>query len=242
MEKWAAFTSWVAASVAEKVMASRKEALFATLETQLLDDLAEYLYRHGVPQTNVTLEVGGARGLVDLLAAYTITPTFEFGAKSSTELLDILKMTLGDDEGQRFFDTEIEATQVVTLRPITELVFGRHEGKHFIPATPQEEAVAAKLIAFVQRGDATPLTEAERELLLIRQDQMKVKPGLLGRVAGYCKSADQLKALFRLMIPVSFLSRPKFGVSDTLQERHSRLMRAALDILGDVEEERTSTS
>lgn len=241
MEKADALSSWVAASVAEAVIAFHKEAMSAKLRTQLLDEFANQLYATGSQPVNPMLQVE-KNGKVDHQALYSVKAMFKFFARTSDELLFTLKATLGDDAGQRLFDNEIDTTPLTTLRSFNDLMLGHYEGKEFVPATQQEQAVAEKLIAFIEGQNATPLTDEERGLALVEQDQMKVKPGFFDRVKVYCKSVADLKALLRVIIPVDFLSLPKFGISDTSQERHNRLMAAIADILGKAEEEKPARS
>jgi hypothetical protein len=241
MEQADAIKSWVVASVAEELFASRKEAMSELLKAQLLNEFANQLYAKCSQPVNPKLQVE-KDGRLDHQATYTVQARFKFSARTSDELLAMLKAALGSEEGQRLFDNEIDTTPLTTLRSLNELMIGHYEGQDFVPATQQEQAVAEKLIAFIDGQNATPLTDEERELALVLQDQMKMKPGFFDRVAGYCKSVADLKALFRVITPLDFLSHAKFGISDTSQQRHHRLMAAVADILGEAEEEKRSRS
>lgn len=237
MDTAEAFESWVAAAVVEEVIASRKAAASALLKAQLLDELAKHLYAKGLQTKTQKLQIQ-KNGQLDHQANYTVQARFQLEAKTSDELLAKLKVALGDREGQRLFDNEIDTKRVTTLRPLNELLLGHDEGQGFVPATQQEQDIAAKVLAFLRDQKTTPLTEAERDLVLIQQDQMDVKAGFFERVVGYCKSVAELKALLRIIVPLNSLSHAKFGISDTPQERHMRLIQAAADILGEVEEDR----
>jgi hypothetical protein len=226
---------WVAAAVAFDVMESRKDVEAGSLNEQLVGEFAEQLYNQGFQPVNpkvVTIK----EAQIDHQANWTIQSKFKLAAKTSAELKDDLIVALDDERGTKLFENEIDTTPLTTLRPFNELVIGHYQGKDFVSATEAEKAVATKLLTFVQGEAAEPLTDEERDLVLVHQDQMKVKPGFFDRVKGYCESVDDLKRVFKVIVPVYFLSHAKFALSDTPQERHNRLTEAVGSILGEVEE------
>lgn len=226
-----ALTAWVAAAVAGDVMVARKDVEAATLNVSLLSEFAQQLYQQGFLPVNPKVRVE-LDGKTDHEANFTVQAKFKLMAKTSDELLMSLNKVLGES-GAKLFANEIDTTPLTMLRPFNELVLGHYEGKDFVAATDAEQAAAVKLLNFVQGSWLVGFTDAERDLVLIHQDQMKVKPGFFNRVGQYCQSVEQLRDLFKVVVPVHFLSHAKFGVSDTPAERHQRLTSAVSAILGD---------
>lgn len=225
--------AWVASAEIFDVIEARKVVEGGPINARLLGEFTEQLYNQGFQPVNPRVVTLGVDGEVDHQANWTIQAKFKLQAKTSAELKANLHEVLGSDD---LFDTEIDCTPLTTLRPFNELVFGHYEGKDFVPATKEEEAVATKLLTFVQGSKAIPLTDAERDLVLLHQDQMKVKPGFFDRVKGYCASVDELKSVFGVITPVHFLSHAKFAVADNPQQRQDRLVEAVGNFLGEAEE------
>lgn len=224
--------AWVASATIFEVIEARKDVEAGPITARLIGEFADQLFNQGFQPVNprvVTMDGDE----VDHQANFTVQARFKLQAKSSDELKTNLHTVLGSDD---LFDTEIDCTPLTTLRPFNELVLGHYEGKDFVPATEAEEAVAKKLLTFVQGSKAVPLTDEERDLVLVHQDQMKVKPGFFDRVKGYCKTVEELKEVFGVITPVHFLSHAKFAVADTPQERQDRLVEAVGNFLGEAEE------
>lgn len=224
--------AWVASAEIFDVIEARKGVEAGPINARLLAEFTEQLFSQGFQPVNPRV-VTERDGEVDHQANWTVQAKFKLQAKTSAELKSNLHEVLGSDD---LFDNEIDCTPLTTLRPFNELVIGHYEGKDFVQATPQEEAVATKLLTFVQGQKAVPLTDAERDLVLVHQDQMKVKPGFFDRVKGYCKTVDELRGVFGVITPVHFLSHAKFAVSDNPQERQDRLVEAVGTFLGEAEE------
>ncbi len=129
-------------------------------------------------------------------------------------------------------DNEIDAEPVLTLRPFNELINGHYVGKTFVKATKEETNAGEKLLALVMGKKAKPLTEDEKNLVIRKEERFKVKAGFFERLASYCKSADQVLTVLQVITPTHFVSHMKFGVSDTPEHRHSRLIVEAANILG----------
>lgn len=224
--------AWVASATIFEVIESRKDVEAGPINHRLMGEFSEQLFSQGFQPVNPRVVTMDGTD-VDHQANFTVQAKFKLQAKTSDELKANLHEVLGSDD---LFDTEIDCTPLTTLRPFNELVIGHYEGKDFVPATKEEEAVATKLLTFVQGSKAVPLTDAERELVLVHQDQMKVKPGFFDRVKGYCKTLEELKGVFGVITPVHFLSHAKFAVADTPQERQDRLVEAVGLFLGEAEE------
>lgn len=224
--------AWTASAIIFEVIKSRKEVEAGPIVAGLFEEFVEQLFNQGFQPVNprvVTMDGDD----VDHQANFTVQARFKLQAETSDDLKSNLHKVLGSDD---LFDTEIDCTPLTTLRPFNELVLGHYEGKDFVPATEAEEAVAKKLLTFVQGSKATPLTDAERDLVLVHQDQMKVKPGFFDRVKSYCKSAAELKGVFEVITPTHFLSHAKFAVADNPQERQDRLVELFGDFMGEADE------
>ena len=68
-----------------------------------------------------------------------------------------------------------------------------------------------------------PFTPEERAAALTKIEVTEVRDGFLERVKTYVKDAAQLKALFKVITPVHFVSHAKIGESDTEEQRAQRL-------------------
>lgn len=231
MDMMDTFRTWAAACVAEEVIGKRKAEAYAALERNFLDEVAKQLYaKRRLPGTlRVECE---SNEQMDHLATFVFEGTFRLDVSGSKELLSRLKIVLGDNEGQRLFDNEVDTTPLTILRPFDELLRGHFEGTRFVPATAQEQQIATKLVSFLQGQPTTALTDVERELALVHQPQMKVKPDFLDRAATYCKSVTDLQALLQIIVPIR-LKSAKFGISDTPKERNDRIVQVVIDVLGE---------
>ena len=227
---------WVASATIFEVIEARKDVEAGPINAQMLADFTEQLFNQGFQPVNPRVVTLKGVLEIDHQANWTIQSKFKLQAKTSAELRANLVEVLGEDEGGRLFDTEIDCTPLTTLRPFNELAIGHYEGKDFVPATPQEEAVATKLLNYIMTGKAFPLTDAERDIVLVHQDQMKVKPGFFDRVKGYCKTVQELRGVFGVITPVHFLSHAKFAVGDNPQVRQDRLVGQVGRFVGESEE------
>lgn len=137
------------------------------------------------------------------------------------------------DSAKEIFEKEMDCTPRTTLRPFNELALGHYVNKQFVEATEVEKKVAEKLVNFVTGEKADFLTPEELEVALERVDSIKVKDGFLERLKNYCKDAKEVKAVFKIIAPVHFVSHMKFGISDTPEEKYNRLVDEMKKILGE---------
>lgn len=102
-----------------------------------------------------------------------------------------------------------------------------------------EKEAGRKLLAYLtaqadEDGTCTveALTPEERALVVKRDPGIKVKAGFYQRVCSYVRSADQLKAVFQVIVPIAYPAHHKYAINDTPEERAGRLVKAAADIIG----------
>ena len=114
---------------------------------------------------------------------------------------------------------------------------GKYVDKKWVAASQEEKAVAEKTLKILMGvPDAGTLSNEERALLINRKPKIAIKKGFFERVCNYADNIEQLFAIFKIIDPVDFPSHVKFGVSDSLSVRNTRLIEAAKEIIG-VEEE-----
>ena len=195
--------------------------------------------------SNPIVRVHKADGEVDHEFQWLFTDSFS---------LEFPKLENGDDVRQKYIDTivdlgfhENEATQlvdnefdfnpVVGFKSLTELLHGSYgEGREFIEATAEQKAAGEKLSALVTwdgKGKAPPaLTEAERRLVLEHSPNAKLRAGFLSRVCTYCRSFDQLKALFTVIKPKVYPAHLNYAIADNGVEQARRKIEAATEVVG----------
>lgn len=138
-------------------------------------------------------------------------------------------------------NNELDVTPKTTI-DLNWFVYGHYEGegknKTFVEATEQEQALAAKVLNLLQCRNKEELTEAEpindeeASMLINQKQNITVKKGFLQRVCGYVNSLDQLRVIFTIVKPVKFVSKTKFAISNTPEERNHRLLQEVVNIIG----------
>jgi hypothetical protein len=130
-------------------------------------------------------------------------------------------------------EAEIDTTPRTGLRPFNELSIGHYVDKQFVPATDEEKLIAEKLIGFVMGRKVEPLTEREREIVVVKEDRIKVKDGFLARVRLYCISLEEVKAIFRIIVPTNYLSHVQWAIQDTPEQKIDRMVKEFTSLVGE---------
>lgn len=140
-------------------------------------------------------------------------------------------------DAESLVDNELVFDPIVGIKTFTELLSGKFiEAREFVESTTEEKVAGQKLAAIIQ-WDGTgkspaPLTPDERALVVQRSAQMQVKAGFYDRVATYCRSVDQLMAVFMIIKPIVYPAYAKFAVNDSESEKLERKKEAVAEILG----------
>lgn len=239
------FTRLVGAKCVAEIAEARQEVEAEIVKSEMLDAFGETLYKHGAVPANPKLETSIA-GRPDMSGIFQVQNRFKFNLPEGNEdltdrLISALQMAGQDkDVAKDMVEKEIDTTPVVTLRPFNELVNGHYEGegknRTFVDATDKEKTVGQKLLEFVTGTSAEPLTEEERDIVLVHEENVKAKTGFLQRLKGYCANVDVLKGVLKVVTPTHFISHMKLGISDTPEERQQRLKGIAVELIGDWEE------
>ena len=243
------FERWIAAKNVSEVVDTRLENSKDELGEFALAKIAEQMWKSKTRPLNPTLIVRKAGSPVtDSKAVYLFTDKFKYrfpevpdGVKARDFFVETF-VGLGIEQGdaEKLVDQELDLNPVVGLRPLTELTQGRYgEKRTYIEATAEEKEAGRKLMTFLtgkpdEDGNVTvpALTPAERGMIVKRDPGIKVKAGFYGRVCNYAHSADQLLAIFKVIVPIAYPAHQKFAVADSPENRAKRMIEAAADIIG----------
>ena len=244
------FSRWITAKSVSEVVDARLENTKDELCEFALNIVAEALWKTKTRPLNptLTLKTGPAGTTLDSTAVYLFQDKFKYrfpdvpdGIKARDHFVEVFRdMGLEMSDATKLVDQELDLNPVVGIRPLTELTSGRYgEKRQYIEATAEEKEAGRKLMKFLtspadEDGNCTvaALTPAERQLIIKRDSGIKVKAGFIGRVCNYCHSVDQLKAVFKVIVPIAYPAHQKFAINDTPERRAVRLKDAAADIIG----------
>jgi len=135
------------------------------------------------------------------------------------------------DDAEKLVANEIETSKRRNIRSLNELALGHmNKEKQWVDATAKEQAVAEKLMDFLDTLDP-------QEQEIIRRDEMKVtvKPQFLTKVCQYAHAGEQVAAILRIFGPVNFVSHAAIGLSDDEATKILKLQQAANEIIGSVQ-------
>ena len=173
-------------------------------------------------------------GKPDISGIFIIQAKFKVSATTAQEAQEMLEAVgLTPDEAETLIASEIDFAPMSALRSFNELVKGHRVEGGWADATEKEKAIAQKIMLFVMGQDVEPLTDDERNLVLINQPNIQVKAGFLDRVAQYVDTAEKLQGVFTVVEPVAYAKGGKFGISDTTDVVRKRLAERAAEILAE---------
>lgn len=243
----ALFNRWITAKSVYEVVESRLENTKDELGEFAMGIVSDALWKSKTKPLNPTLTIKNGNSL-DSTAVYLFQDKFKYrfpdvpdGVKARDHFVQVfagLGLELGD--ATKLVDQELDLNPVVGIRPLTELTQGRYgEKRQYVEATAEEKEAGRKLMAYLvgqpdDDGNVTvnALTPAERALIIKRDPGIKVKAGFIGRVCNYVHSVEQLKAVFKVIVPIAYPAHQKFAVNDTPEARANRLKDATADIIG----------
>ncbi len=172
-------------------------------------------------------------GKPDIESVYIVQEKYKVNADSADAATKLLiDLGVPPTDAVRLVENELDFSPFVGIR-LEEMVRGHKVADGWIEATEAEQALATKIMQWYN-GDGTvkPPTPEEQQLGLEVKPNCRVKSGFLERVAGYAQTKEQLSAIFKVIAPVAFAKGGKFGISDSLDEKNTRLLQEAAKILG----------
>ncbi len=213
-----AFARLVPAKAIQDIAEKRVKIEQSIVKDEMLAVYADILFNQGTRPTNPRLKVE-KDGRPDISGLYQVQEKFKLNyEKGEAPVKDRLAAALTkagftSDEANNIIEGEINYQPLTVLRPLNELAEG----------TATERSAAQKVIALATGATTEPFTAEERAAALTKIEVIEVKDGVLQRVKSYCKSATDLRNLFRVIEPVNFVSHTKFAESDTEEQRTQRL-------------------
>lgn len=237
------FKRWIEASNVFTLVESRKDNMAEEVSDYCVNAIAEWMVANKNFPGNPKLELKNSKNEPDISAIFQMQDRYTVKKKdgeteTTPEMIvsSLVDMGLPLETAELIVKNELTFTSVTGSRPLNELLEGHFENRVFIEATEIEKIAGEKLAKFLLAEKITdeivPLTDEEREVTIRTMSKIVVNKGFLERVTTYAKTVDEVKAIFKVITPVSFPSHPKFGISDTPPIRSARLVRAAADILG----------
>lgn len=143
----------------------------------------------------------------------------------------LVEAGLSRPDAEKFVAAEVETTKKRNIRSLNELAIGHYGAdKQWVDATAEEQAVAGKLMDFLD-------TLTPDEQAVIRRDEMRIamKKDTLARVCQYVHSATQVEAILKVFVPVNFISHSTLGINDDEATKITKLQDAANEMIGSVE-------
>lgn len=231
------FANLIGAKAVGEIVKARVEAEQTLVEEKMLGAFAENLHKQGRCPANPKLEMkkdnkADLQGIFQVQDRYTIEiPLGDTPIEDRIEEA-LIAAGLTADKAEKIVSKEVDCTPSTTIRPLNELVNGHYVEKEWVEATEAERQAGKKLLDFVLGNATEPLTAEEKELVIKHEEAKKVKAGFLERLPVYCDSVEEIKSVLAVIKPVHFVSHCKFAVSDTPENRQSRLITEASRILG----------
>jgi len=238
-------TRWVKARAILDPIEKRVEAAKAEVNEYAIGVMAERIFEAGNKPSNPIVVLVKDDGQVDHEFSWLMTDKFKLrfpevpeGVANRDHLVGVISdCGLHPSDAEALVDNELDFAPVVGFRSLTSLLEGTYgEGREFFESSEAEKVAGRKLAALIRwtgEGDAPEaLTVAEKALVLDRSPNVVVKAGFYSRIKTYCRSVDQVKAVFRVIQPIVYPSHLKFAKNDSVQDQARRKIEAAAEILG----------
>jgi hypothetical protein len=236
------FRKWVPAKILADHFRTHLENIVAALDEEVFPLFAKAMWEAKSKPQNPALKSRNENNQPDIEGQYVVQEKFSISAPDTSDGSDpreamvtvLVGIGLSEANARRLVETELDFMPQVTIN-LSELLNGKKDGKQWREPTDDERSAAAKLLAYINNGTADPLTDDERASLTVtRFNKVTFKTsGFLERVTTYCTTYDQLLKLLTLVFkPIVSHRGAKFGVSDPLDTKNSRLIQEAANILG----------
>lgn len=246
-EQTLTFNRWIEAKCVSEIVDTRLDSSKDELCEFALDIVCKKLWDSKVRPLNpvLTVKVGNT---VDSHAKFLFTDKFKYrfpeipdDANARDFFVQIfVDLGLEQADAENLVDDELDLNPIVGIRPLTELLNGHYgEKRQFIDSSDAEKEAGRKLMQMLKaQPDADGmcqvevLTAEERGLLIRRENGIKVKSEFYSRVCLYCHSVEQLKAIFKVIVPIAYPTQQKFAINEVPDKRATRLVQAAANIIG----------
>lgn len=241
------FNRWIESKIIFDVVKTRMDNSKDELTEYCLGYIADQLFKNRSRPNNPELKSKKGNH-TDSTAIFQLQDRFKYRFPEVPEGVSVrehfitvfVNLGLHRNDAERLVDNEIDFNPIVGLANLSDLLQGTMgKNREWVEATPEQKEAGRKLAAFLmgqpdKDGQVTveALTPQELALIVKRSPSIAVKAGFYDRVATYCQNADQLKAIFKVIVPIAFPSSPKFAINDTPEEQGRRKIKAAADILG----------
>jgi hypothetical protein len=240
------FKRWIEASNVFTLVEARKDNMAQEVSDYCVSAISEWMLANKSFPGNPKLELKNDKNEPDISAIFQMQDRYTIKkgeGETTAEMIvsSLIDMGVPSEAAEKIVANELTFTSVTGARPLNELLEGHFEDRRFVEATELEKTAGEKIAKFLLcdaiNEEIKPLTDEEREVTIRTTSKIVVKKGFLERIITYANTLDEIKAIFKVITPISFPSHPKFGISDTPPVRSARLVRSAADILGvDVEE------
>lgn len=237
-----ALKRFIPADIIRKAAEKRADNANKEVSEIMLGAFADAMWKNKAVPSNPKMIVTDADNIADMSAIFQVQDRFPSNNiamqsvapdANDDDVMDALVDTLAEaglrkTDARNLVDNEVNCSKRHTIRPLNELISGRFGAdKQWVDATPQEQAVAEKLLDFLD-------TLSLEEQSMIRRDDIKVtmKKDFLARVSQYVHHESQVRAVLAVFKPVHFLSHAAVGLNQTETQKVERLKDAAAEIIG----------
>lgn len=151
----------------------------------------------------------------------------EWGA---TQAIAALKAAgLSSAKAVKFVENEVEVVIPTFFMTIQEMIDGHiGSGRKRIPPTSESRSAGTKMLEFLSwrgKGSISPLTNEEQSAITYKKLEWHLKPGMLDRICLYAKTADDLRAIFKVFTPVLGFRSTEVGATLSEKERNAQLQK-----------------
>lgn len=231
------FLEWIPANNLKELVDSYEKEHKNELKDELFDLFVKTIWSLKKRPMNPTLQVSknkkpDSSGTFIVKDSYKINyPEVPEGSSARGVIVDFLKSQgLSEANAAKLVDDEISFVPITALHPLNELIFGKKQGKDFVPPSDLQKNTAQKLLKILKEQ----FTAEERSLLIYTKQNTDVKKGFLERVTQYCNSEEELrKVLTNVIIPEDSLRAGEFAASDSFNEKKSRLIEVMESVIGE---------
>jgi hypothetical protein len=235
------FRAWVPAKILADHFDEHLKNVVTQLDEELIPLYVKSMWEAKSQPQNPKL-VAKKDGLPDLEGMLVVQERFSIASPDVTDGSDpaeamvaiLVGVGLLEVNAKKLVENEFDFMPQVDIH-LTELLHGKKDGKSWREPSTVEKTAATKVINFISGVKTDSLTDEERAVLTVTtMTKVTCKSGgFLERAAGYCTTFEQLKNLITIVMhPVMSHRGAKFGISESLDERNSRLISEAAGILG----------
>ena len=223
----------------------RKEAEAAIVCDEFLKTFAEQVIKNHYKPANPDYAIYDENGRLDLVAIFQVQNKFKYNLseREGADEMGLEARFVGDlvaaglvaKKMEVFVQNELHIYASTDIRNLDELIFGKWQEGGWVEATDVEKQAGEKLRRNLMADEGEELyylTPEEREVAVVEKEKVHVRPGFWERIHQSVETAEQLRALLRIVDPTYFCSHMKYGQSDTPELRNKRLGEEANKLIG----------